>query len=111
MIIAVEILVEGSWETSFCPTSGWETSIPVNHVTPGLGSVDEPGADRDVAKTWVSGLVAYSDRSEAPSPLVAPKISTLVILVEFWNSRDMLQRGTRDLIDFMYISTPLTHEE
>lgn len=107
MIIAVEILVEGSWETSFCPTSGWETSIPVSHVTPGLGSVD----DRDVAKTWVSGLVEYSDRNEAPSPLVAPKISTFVILVKFLVLQDMLKRGTRDLIDFMYSSTPLTHEE
>lgn len=79
-MIAVEIFVDGSCETSFCPTSGWETSIPVNHVTPGLVSgVD----DLDVAKTWLLGLVEYSVRSEAPSPRVAPKMRILGILEYF----------------------------
>lgn len=76
-MMTVESFTEGSREISFWPTSRWDTSTPVNQVTPGLGSgVDE----RAVAYTWVPGLDEYSARREAPRPRVAPTIRILDIL-------------------------------
>lgn len=75
--MTVEIFLDGSFETSFWPTSGWEISIPVSQVTPGLGSGLE---DLEVANTLVAGFLEYSVRREAPSPRVAPRMRILAIL-------------------------------